>query len=667
MFDAIVKSAARLFDPCMISIVSLEGHQLIYRASASARYEQNIETFQSLYPMPFDPERRPASRAILEKRIVEIPDAAAPDVSESMRNAQKAVGTFRSLTLVPLIREGQGIGIISLAHPEPGFKLSHKQLALVQTFADQAVIAIENTRLFEAAQARTHELTERTQELTETLEYQTAVSEVLGVISRSPNQLQPVLDTIVQTAQRLCQSDRAQFFRLENGKYHLAAQRGTNPEFLRHLAENPISPEPGSGTTTSKAAREHRTIHVPDVLTDSEFAHGDRAGRGRSILAVPLIRDDVVIGVITVAQDAVRPFSDREIKLVETFAKQALIAIENTRLFEAEQVSKHKLQESLEYQTATSEVLKTISRSTFDLRAVLDTLISSAIRLCQAEEALIWTLTDNTFRLAAKKGIRPECEKFALEHPPKVDRSSISGRAVLEGRTIHIPDVLADSEYQWRGAQAQEVGKFRSLLCVPLLREKIAFGTTVLSRNTVQPFSDKQIELVSTFADQALIAIENTRLFEAEQASKRELQESLEYQTANSDVLAVISRSPNELQPVLDAIVQTALSLCPSDRALVMLPQVDGYRVVARAGSTPKQKQTQGLMPVDRGSVFGRVALEGRTIHVEDVRSDPDYTLPVDDRRTVLGVPLLRDGNIAGVILLLRTRSSLSANARSSS
>jgi GAF domain-containing protein len=202
---------------------------------------------------------------------------------------------------------------------------------------------------------------------------------------------------------------------------------------------------------------------------------------------------------------------------------------------------------------------------------------------------------------------------------------------------------------------------------VPLLREKIAFGTTVLSRNTVQPFSDKQIELVSTFADQALIAIENTRLFEAEQASKRELQESLEYQTANSDVLAVISRSPNELQPVLDAIVQTALSLCPSDRALVMLPQVDGYRVVARAGSTPKQKQTQGLMPVDRGSVFGRVALEGRTIHVEDVRSDPDYTLPVDDRRTVLGVPLLRDGNIAGVILLLRTRSSLSANARSSS
>src|SRR5262249_45069397 len=165
-----------------------------------------------------------------------------------------------------------------------------------------------------------------------------------------------------------------------------------------------------------------------------------------------------------------------------------------------------------------------------------------------------------------------------------------------------------------------------------------------------------------TFADQAVIAIENTRLFEAEQASKRELQESLDYQTATSDVLSVISRSPNELQPVLDAIVQTAFSLCPSDRALVMLPQAEGYRVVAREGSTPKQiaEQMQGrLMPVDRGSVFGRVALEGRTIHVEDVRSDPDYTymLPVDDdRRTALGVPLLREGNIAGVILLIRTK-----------
>src|SRR5262249_55224709 len=186
-------------------------------------------------------------------------------------------------------------------------------------------------------------------------------------------------------------------------------------------------------------------------------------------------------------------------------------------------------------------------------------------------------------------------------------------------------------------------------------------GGITLARTRVAPFDDKQVALVEAFADQAVIAIENSRLFEAEQATKRELQESLEYQTATSDVLAVISRSPNELQPVLDAIVQTAFSLCPSDRALVMLPQAEGYRVVTRAGSTPKQiaEQMQGrLMPVDRGSAFGRVALEGRTIHVEDVRSDPDYTymLPVDDVRTALGVPLLREGNIAGVILLIRTK-----------
>src|SRR5262249_20785921 len=187
---------------------------------------------------------------------------------------------------------------------------------------------------------------------------------------------------------------------------------------------------------------------------------------------------------------------------------------------------KRELEESLEYQTATSEVLKTISRSTFDLKAVLDTLIGSAIRLCQAERGFIWRQTDNTFHLAASKGGSPDFEKFALQHPPKLDRSSISGRAVLEKRTILIRDVLSDPEYNWRGATGQQVGNFRTLLCVPLLREGISFGTIVMSRDITRPFTEKEIELVTTFADQAVIAIENTRLFEAEQASKRELARS---------------------------------------------------------------------------------------------------------------------------------------------
>jgi GAF domain-containing protein len=221
---------------------------------------------------------------------------------------------FRGIAAVPMLKDGPPIGAITMARPQTRYP-PEWQIEFLRTFADQAVIAIENTRLFEEVQARIGELTE-------SLEYQTATSDVLSVISRSPNKVQPVLDTIVQTAQRLCQSDRAQFFMLENGKYCLAAYIGTNPEFLRYLSEYPISAEPGSGSTTAKAAREQRTIHAPDSLADPEFASSDlnRTGRGRSVLGVPLLRGDVPIGVITVARETVRPFRDTQIELVEAFA-----------------------------------------------------------------------------------------------------------------------------------------------------------------------------------------------------------------------------------------------------------------------------------------------------------------------------------------------------------
>jgi GAF domain-containing protein len=235
---------------------------------------------------------------------------------------------FRGIAAVPMFKDGPPIGAITMVRPQTRYP-PERQIEFLRTFADQAVIAVEITRLFEEVQARIGELTE-------SLEYQTATSDVLSVISRSPNKVQPVLDTIVQTAQRLCQSDRAQFFMLENGKYCLAAYIGTNPEFLRYHSENPISAEPGSGSTTAKAARWQRTIHLPDSLADPEFASSDlnRTGRGRSVLGVPLLRGDVPIGVITVARETVRPFTDTQIELVEAFADQALIAIENVRLFE---------------------------------------------------------------------------------------------------------------------------------------------------------------------------------------------------------------------------------------------------------------------------------------------------------------------------------------------
>src|SRR5262245_42728263 len=249
VFDAIVKSAAKLFDPCIVNICSLEDAQLVFRATASVRYEVKIETAKSLFPTPFDPKRSSSSRAILEQRIIEISDAAAPDVPEFTRETQRALGNFRSLTLVPLIREGKGIGVISLAHPEPGFKLSDKQLALVQTFADQAVIAIENTRLFEAEQASKRELQE-------SLEYQTATSDVLSVISRSPSDLQPVLQAIVETAARLCQADFADFRLLQAGLYRVAATTADEAVHVRNLRHNPIAP--GRGSVVGRAALDRR-------------------------------------------------------------------------------------------------------------------------------------------------------------------------------------------------------------------------------------------------------------------------------------------------------------------------------------------------------------------------------------------------------------------------
>src|SRR6185295_1539638 len=285
------------------------------------------------------------------------------------------------------------------------------------------------------------------------------------------------------------------------------------------------------------------------------FNEAVKLGEFRTVLAVPMLREGVPVGVLTLTRKDVRPFDEKEFELVTTFADQAAIAIENVRLFDEVQKRTEELTESLRQQTATSDVLKVISRSAFDLQPVLDSIVQTASRLCDAEFAIIFKLDGGKYHVAASNNADEAFVRYAAKHPIPPGRGSLIGRTALEGKTVHLPDCLADPEYTY--VDYQQVGKYRSDLGVPLLREGVPIGVIALMRTEVRPFTDKQIELVETFADQAVIAIENVRLFDEVQKRTEELTESLHQQTATSDVLKVISRSAFDLQPVLDSIVQT--------------------------------------------------------------------------------------------------------------
>jgi signal transduction histidine kinase len=314
-----------------------------------------------------------------------------------------------------------------------------------------------------------------------------------------------------------------------------------------------------------------------------------------------------------------------------------------------------ELREALEQQAATADVLKVISRSTFDLQTVLDTLVGSAARVCQADSAFIWRLENRGFQLAAMSEVGTDFAKFARKHSPPLDRHTAAGRAVLEMHTVHIPDVYQDSEYQWHDEerQRQRIRQHRTLLGVPLLRAGVPFGAFTLMRTTARPFTDKEIELVTTFADQAVIAIENTRLL-------NELRESLQQQTATADVLKVISRSTFDLQMVLDTLVQSAARLCEADMATIVRLQGAIYQHAASCGLTPDIHDDMKKFEFEpgRGTVAGRTALERKAVQVTDVLNDPEYTLGSSMRkmgaRTIAGVPLLREGIPIGVIVLIR-------------
>jgi signal transduction histidine kinase len=525
VFETMLANAARLCEAKFGTLYLCEGDAL--RSVAAYNVPPAFAEFRRRGPF------RPVPGGFLHevlrtKRTGHVADVRATGAyAERDPTAITAVelGGVRASVAVPMLKDDELIGLISIYRQEVR-PFTETQIELVQNFADQAVIAIENTRLLN--------------ELRDSLQQQTATSEVLQVISNSPGQLKPVFNAMLENAVRLCEAKFGTLFKYDGEGLMIEADLGI-PQPLADYLKQRQKFKPLGGSTMERLIETRQLVHVHDVAqADGLSSPSTRLGGARTYLSVPMLKEDELVGAIVIYRQEVRPFTEKQIELVKNFARQAVVAIENTRLV-------NELRESLQQQTATADVLKTISRSTFDLTSVLQTLVESAARLCGADAATITRQKEGRLVRAEAYGYSLEFIEHLRSLPVEPGRGSAMGRALLEGRAVHIPDVLADPDYALK--EAQKLGGYRTMLGVPMMREGSAMGVLTLTRLQMRPFTEKQIELATTFADQAAIAIENVRLFDEIQDKNRQLAE------ASQNKSQFVSSMSHELRTPLNAII----------------------------------------------------------------------------------------------------------------
>ena len=590
-------------------------------------------------------------RAIAERRTIHIHDVLDDPEYELKDEARARAGGVRTILTVPLMREGAPIGVITLQRRAVR-PFTEKQIELLETFADQAVIAIENVRLFDEVQARTRDLTEL-------LEQQTATSEVLQVISSSPGELEPVFNTILENATRICESQFGSLVLFDGEGFRTVALHNVPPAYSAQDRGDPFVPAAGAPMDRLKQTKQ--PVHVVDLTLEPAYIAGfkpivriaDSAG-ARSIINIPMLKEGELVGAINIYRQEVRPFTDKQIELVSNFAKQAVIAIENTRLL-------NELRELLEQQTATSEVLQVISSSPSELEPVFQKMLQNATRVCHAEFGTMVLQEKGGFRHVALYNMPPAYVELVGRDP--VFHAPPDGPIQRVARTkqpIHVAD-WRDEPVYLRGVEPAralaDVGGARSVLGVPMLKEGELVGVITIYRQEVQPFTDKQIELVSNFAAQAVIAIENTRLL-------NELRESLEQQTATSEVLGAIASSGGDLSPVFDKLLANALRLCEAQEGILF--RIDGglFETVSSVGVFANALPAGRFsMPPDTN--MGRMLTTRETVHDHDLAASPGYLkrLPVSVTgveiggvRTCLHVPMLKEGQVVGAFVIFRTQ-----------